>query len=193
MEKMKQIQNKEDFLKWANDVNFSTDNKRSGIWDLQDIFARSGNGNMDELKAMFLDVTNTEKQLLTFSIAKAMGEETAYRFIKAWAKRQANIVIEEQQKDIEEEYQKIAKDRMDFLKEKRTFDLVAPTLKKEIEELKELLNNSRINNDGLHKTISRLEERNTVLNDELGRVYDELNETMKFRKYLKSVINSNEI
>ncbi len=114
MEKMKEIKTKEDFLKWAHDVNLSCESKRNGICDLQDVFYRGQDAEMKQLKTWFLEMSQTEKQLLTFSIIKAMGEEMAYKFIKAWAKRQANLAIEEYQADIEKEYQKLAADRMAF-------------------------------------------------------------------------------
>lgn len=193
MDKIKEIQNKEDFLKWANAVNYSTENKRHGIADLQDTFFRNQDGEMKALRTMFLEANSTEKHLLTFSIIKAMGEETAYRFIKAWAKKQADIVINEYQKDIEEEYQKLANDRMSLLTERKAFEIQAPALQKEIEELKKLLENSRINNDGLHQTISRLEERNRISNNELESLNSYLEKVQTFKKTLREIITPEQL
>jgi len=193
MDKIKEIQNKEDFLKWANAVNYSTESKRNGIADLQDTFYRDQDGDMKALKTMFLEANNTEKHLLTFSILKAMGEETAYRFIKAWAKKQADLIINEYQKDIEGEYQKLANDRMSLLTERKAFEIQAPALQKEIEELRELLKNSRINNDCLHKTILRLGEEEAELRSGLDEAYKELEKVQTFKKTLREIITPGQL
>lgn len=193
MEKMKQIQSKEDFLKWARDVNYTMESRKNNICDLQDVFARSGNGKMDELKAMFLGASETEKQLLTFSITKAMGEETAYRFIKAWARKQANICIDESQKDIEEEYKKLSNDRMTFLIEKKTFDAQLPALQKEIEMLKELVRHNNIRNDSLNETNCNLQTTINTQNKDLDEAHKTINETVKFKQYLKTILHPEEL
>jgi len=193
MEKTKQIETKEDFLKWAHDVNLSTESKRNGICDLQDVFYRGQDGDMKNLKTMFLDATDTEKQLLTFSIIKAMGEETAYRFIKSWARKQAQICIDEHLRDIDEESQRLSNDKMVFVTEKREIENKMSAMSKEIEELKEMLTSSRINNDGLHTTITRLQDTINTQNNDLDEAYKTINETAKFKTYLKSIVHSEEL
>jgi len=193
MEKMKEIQNKEDFLKWAHQVNLSTENKRNGIADLQDVFYKGQDGEMKRLKDMFLEVNSTEKQLLTFSIIKAMGEETAYKFIKVWARKQAHIVINEYQKDIEDSYKKLSDEQVTFKTEKREIEAQILALQNKIDELTEWLNASRINNDGLHATITRLEQKIEEQNVDLDAAYKSLNAASQFKAYLKGILESQDV
>jgi len=193
MEKMKEIQNKEDFLKWAHQVNLSTENKRNGIADLQDVFCRGQDGEMKSLTAMFLEVNATEKQLLTFSIIKAMGEETAYKFIKAWARKQADIVINEYQKDIEDSYKKLSEEKMAFITEKREIENKLSASEITINELRDALKLSRINNDGLYSTISRLQQKIDEQDKDLGAANKDLTAAGQFKSYLKGILESQDV
>ncbi len=190
MEKMKEITCKEEFLRWAKDVNFSSENKRNGICDLQDVFTRNQNGEMKALKGWYLEVSHMERQALTFSIIKAMGEETAFRFLKAWALKQANQCIEDNQKAIEDGYDKLTKERHIFVTEKKEIEAKIPVFEAQITNLTMSLDESQSNNDGLYQTIQKLENRIYTLTADLDEAYRVVNETNKFKSYLKTVLNA---
>ncbi len=190
MEKLKQITCKEEFLRWATDVNFASEGKRNGIPDLQDVFHRGQDGDMKALKGWYLEVTQIERQLLTFSIIKAMGEETCFRFLKVWARKQANICIEEYQKDYEADCQKLADEKHAFLTEKREIEGKLEHLRKDLDGTTAELKNSRVNNDGLQATISRLQRTVEQGIQDLDAAYKEIEEASAFKAYLKGIIGS---
>jgi len=188
MEKMKQIESKEDFLRWAHEVNLHIESKKNGICDLQDVFYKGQEGDLKQLKEWFLDCTQTEKQLLTFSIIKAMGEEMAYKFIKAWALHQADKCIHEYEESFTAREYKLYESEKALNKDRVEIESQLEYAKKEIKELNELLENSRINNDGLHQTITRLSNNNYQLSVDLDNAYKELNKMQAFKQTLKEII-----
>ncbi len=192
MDKMKQITSKEEFLAWAKNVNFSTERKQNGICDLQDVFVRGQDADMKDLISWYIEVTQTERQLLTFSIIKAMGEETCFRFLKAWARKQANICIEENQQEVLDGYAKLDTERNAFTKEKGEIERELSNQNITINELKDALKLSRINNDGLHTTVARLQETIDTQTRKLDEAYKELNKANQFKAYLKTVIGDNQ-
>ncbi len=189
MEKMKQIESKDDFLKWAHNVNLHIESKKNGICDLQDVFYRGQDGEMKNLKEWFLDSTQTEKQPLTFSIMKAMGEEMTYKFIKSWAHRQADKCIEEYEKEYTVRENKLYENEKALNKERSEYESKLEYAKKEIQGLNDLLDNSRTNNDGLHQTITRLQKDITQLSIDLDNAYIEIAKVQTFKKTLKEIIN----
>jgi len=107
----KVIENGQDFIEWAKEVNTSMGSTKRHC-DLQDIFARS---DIKTLLFAFLE-NEIDKQLLIFSIGKSQGSDVSFRFMKAWARKQAQIYIDDNEKQIEVEFQKLADERMTFLK-----------------------------------------------------------------------------
>ncbi len=193
MEKMKEIKSKEEFLQWAKDVNFCMESKRNHICDLQDVFCRGQDGDMKQLKTWFLDVSPIEKQLLTFSIIKAMGEETAYRFIKAWARRQADICIEENMKEIDDGLKRLNEERWAFAQEKGEIDKKINNQSKIISDLNGKLESKEFTNAQLHKTITHLEQTIDTQRNDLDAAYKAINETDKFKAYLRTVLKENDL
>lgn len=169
------------------------ENKKNHICDLQDIFVRNQDAEMKQLKSWFLEVNQTEKQLLTFSIIKAMGEETAYRFMKAWARKQANICIEENQQEILDGYKKLDIERNAFTQDKGEIERTLSAQSIKISELNDALKLSYSNNDGLHTTISRLQNKIDQQDRNLNEAHTALNETIRFKSYLKTVLTEEAI
>jgi hypothetical protein len=96
---MKRIENIADFLNWSHEANLCLDSHMK--CDLQDTFARS---DIKILKRLFID-NITEKRILLFGIYKTMSDETFFDFVNAYARHEANRVIEEQQEDLEKQSQ----------------------------------------------------------------------------------------
>ena len=71
-----------DFEKWASAVNHGT----APTCDLQDIFARSDNA---KLRSMFAQEAKNQRNLLIFSIQKAMRGDAMLDFVRSYARAQA--------------------------------------------------------------------------------------------------------
>lgn len=177
------IESAQDFITWARDVNTTINAKRR--CDLQDVFARS---DSKALLSMFLDSEN-EKQLLTFAICKCQGEEVAYRFMKSWARKQAQICIDQEAANIDAEYKKLADERMEFT---RTVRAAGETEKKLI-DLEREIDQYKASNARLMTICSghicRIEELSTELNN----VCAELVKMRTFKDTLRSILTAEQI
>jgi predicted nucleic acid-binding Zn-ribbon protein len=181
----RKIETKEEFLSWAKEVNTCLSVKVK--CDLQDVFARS---NFDDLKKMFLATDNEyDKQLLTLSICKAQGEETAYRFMKSWARRQAQICIDENEANIQAEYDKLNKAIYAFQDERAGIE-------KELREAKEEVLAYQLECERLNKRLNEeVQERERLGNvvfkqtEELNEAYKEVEKASQFKAYLRSALS----
>ena len=99
---MHKITNKSEFVAWANFVNLAPG---KSICDLQDVFARS-----DEslLKSIYLEIEGIDRRIVTFGIYKAMGDETFFQFIRAFARRNAEKIVEKEEERLNRGYDELA-------------------------------------------------------------------------------------
>jgi len=139
---IRKIETHAQFISWAKEVNaFSS---ASVTCDLQDIFARS---QIEDLKKWFLESEQYDRQILTFSILKNQGEDVAYRFINAYAKKEAMRIIDEFQADLQKDYEKFNAEQNILAKEKKEFEA---GLKEKEEAFSRLLNKISQVEDMIH-------------------------------------------
>ena len=176
------IETKEEFLVWAKEVNACMSAKVR--CDLQDVFARS---SFDLLKKLFLESEN-EKQILTFSISKAMGEDTCYKFIKAWALKKAHEAIEEEQADINLKYAALWEKQKAFEEGKKQVDLIINSLQRDNADLREELKRSQ---KRLQEVYTADETKSNIIDELRQDLADANTEIVKidtFKKTMKEIL-----
>jgi len=99
---MHKINTQEDLTQWAVEVNVAPFNK---ICDYQDVFARSDVGS---LRIFYLDLERNDRDVVTFSIYKALDKQTFWWFIKAYSTRQAEEVIGREEERLADKYNELA-------------------------------------------------------------------------------------
>ena len=173
---MKQILSKEDFAAWAETVNYSTVN----LCDLQDVFARS---KMKDLKEYFMDMTQNEKELLVFSIQKAMGSANLFEFIKSYSIRKAQDYLEKESDENDRRWNKIVKKEMDFKAEKEQLRATIETLHHQLKEMTEL-------NDQHNREASKWYMRTRELENDADIMSHKIDELTTFESHIKSLLNT---
>ncbi len=174
---MKRIESKEDMIKWANNVNSVCKPKQ--ISDLQDIFARSA---IKDLKKFFINMEQNEKELLVFSISKAMGSSLLFEFIKDYSNYKAQQFIESESKDNDERWASIVKKEMDFETDKKKYQITIANSKRQIESMEK-------NNDRMSNTITSQYNRIIDLEKESEELSEENTKLMAFESHIKSLLN----
>ncbi len=182
---IKEITNKDEFLKWSNDVNNSQNTHPPAfICDLQDVFARS---NPTTIKTIFLETVrpgSQETRLLTFAIHKAMGEEPLFSILKSWARQEAEKIILDYQKEVDQANDRIFEREKVLDKKKVIFEECKKPLHK---KLRTFIKENKSLKDQLIKEIecnTTLREANQVLRHKRIELEREVNDlTSKTRDY----------
>ncbi len=174
---LKRIESKEDMLQWSKEVNLVC--KPGGMCDLQDIFARSA---AKELKTYFIDMTQNEKELLVFSISKAMGSNTLFEFIKSYSNHRVQIQLNAESEENEKHWSAIVKKEMDFETMKQGYIKIGEKLTNQLTDIKN-------DNDTMQKTIS--DQWNEIQNKEheLEELSEENKRLTAFESHIKTLLN----
>jgi len=184
---LKRIETKEELMQWAKEVN--TGNYKY-ICDLQDTFAHS---EEKQLKKLFVESEGYDKELIAFSISKAMGQEKLFSFMKAWALKQAQICIDENEANLDKRYSELNKSINEFEKTKQAYDNEAIKREELIESLTGKINSLKNEVEELKDHIGyQIEEIDKLRadNETLGEYVSKANE---FRLYMKKTIQENNI
>ena len=177
MQKMKRIENIQDFIAWSKEVNLHTTYL---LCDLQDIYARS---NQDVLHNLFRDAIKNDKQLIIFAVNKAMGSEALlfllHSYISYVANREIIEHIDAHNKDMSDEWTKIY------------------TEQKAIDDGKQRIEQIEQENRLLKKNLASYQESNTslynekiALKDELEALNKELNKQYSFESHIKKLLKA---
>jgi hypothetical protein len=158
---MNRIETKEEMVKWAELVNHCTTLQEK--IDLQDVW---GHSVADTLKELYTGDLETNRHLVTFSLFKCMGEETAFQYINMFSRRQGMRIAEEYIKDTDDSintrWSTIDRARKGIIAARKQF----PRLTNKIKNLQTELNNTREN-------YYQLVDKNARLNKELEFVLEE--------------------
>ena len=170
--------------KWCTAVNTPTNNKIMS--DLQDIFAYS---DIKDIKRIFLDLPQNEKELTIFCVQKAMGSNPMFSLMKSWARQQANICINEflessrtQEQELNNRYNAITQKERDFEKEKT--DLNTMVLK-----LTDWFNRTLANLETERETSSALYIKNREQAEEISDLYEIIEKNKEFEARIKTLLN----
>jgi len=174
---MKKIETTEDLVQWASQVNHA-DTKT--LCDLQDVFCRSTEG---ELKALFLQSAEGDKELLVFAIGKAMGSATLLQFIKVVARAKAERVLMEEGKELEDGFSKLAQDRHDFEQEIRNLRDRNRDFGQQVEDLRAMVKRER-------ETISRQSALIIDLQAQLADAGIEIEKLSAFEAHIKALLTA---
>jgi len=181
---MMMIENKQELLNWAKEVNVTAGSSKRHC-DLQDVFARS---SIEGLRNWYLEFEGFDKQLVTFSIIKSQGEEVGFRFLKAWAYKQANICIEEYQKEYEKDVEKLYQERVIFRKEKELQEGINKDIQAESarmnQELKRLLGIIEQLNNTVSCQSMKISELESVVNE----AYTEMEKINVFKNTIRGIL-----
>ena len=160
------ITDHKDLMDWAKEVNMG--NYKS-VCDLQDIFARS---DEKTLKTFFLDAGKYDREMIVFAINKAMGQERMFEFVKTWARRQAEIVIRDNDKALDARFDELNEAR-------RAFDLEKETIAKEKRDLE-------IDRDRLSMSCLKKQDQIANLYETQIKLYAQINELESDNEMLAS-------
>jgi len=171
------IETSADLMLWCNEVN-SGNNKY--MCDLQDIFTRS---EQSVIRDLFLE-SDGQKELIIFAIGKAMGNEQQFRYMKSWARKQAEICIAENEAHLNERFEDLNKKSIELRDRELNIDAM-------IEKIDKL--NTRISE--LDKTLAEVREAKWQLyikteeqETELQECYEIIEKNSEFEKRLKALI-----
>ena len=154
---MKAIETKDDFVRWAKQVNESTSVKISN--NLQDTF---GHSNLSTLKKIYVSDLNGDRNLITFAISKNQSYDTLFDFLGDWSHHRALDVIEKETLDVHEQYQK---NYVELAKQRTIFHGCKKTVYKRIRQWRELVTSRNIDIEGLKSKVSRLQTENMQLHE----------------------------
>ncbi len=173
---MNRIESKKNMLHWAQDVNQVC--KPGKMSDLQDVFARS---TAIHLKDYFIDTTQNEKELLIFSISKAMGSCTLFEFVKSYAHHSAQQFIESESAENDKRW-------MAIVKKEREFETTKQGYTARIEKLTKQLNDVKNDNHTMSKAVSG--QWNEIRNKEveLEELSEENTRLMAFEAHVKTLL-----
>ena len=173
---MRKIETKANFMEWCNTVNHG-DYKH--MCDYQDMFAHS---DAHTLKTLFLAADSMDKELMLFCIQKAMGAHTVFDFCRAFAREQAEKIIEESEQSLAGEWTQLATEKRIFESGKEGLDRLVEILKKERTDFENKYTSackmiSDLNNEKytLEIDIEKLVEENTRLKDFEQHIQELLN------------------
>lgn len=182
---MHKIETQVEFLQWAKEVNHSrgTAPDAKALCDLQDVFARS---YTIDLQKFFIGSSHSEKELLVFSIQKAMGSEILFDFIKIYSNHKAQEWIDKDQEECNKRWN-AALEQVKEVKEYR--ESIDSTMKDKDEEITRL--------DDLNSVLSAKsrEQYNIVTNlrvelVDLKAELEEANETItELRQFENHILN----
>ena len=150
---MKKIQSQEQLIQWAKDVNHSTN---TTLCDYQDTFAHS---DQKDLHNYFIDMTQNEKELIIFSISKAMGSATLFDFVKTYSNKKAQDYIDSEGIEVDRRYGDLVQKEYDVKLKGESFQLSINALEHQNEEL--VKDNERLTTGSSNQTklIWHLESR----------------------------------
>jgi len=147
---MKRIESKDDFIKWAKEINAGITEKRK--CDMQDIYAYSGRNDLDR----FFIESEGERKLIICGVNNIMAFEEVEHLLNILARHKCN-------KQMEAEYKEL--DRRDAAlaaRERAQQDSRKPYHKK-LRELQDTINRLSLANHNLTENCSRVkQERDTL-------------------------------
>jgi len=177
MQKMKRIENIQDFIAWSKEVNLHTTYL---LCDLQDIYART---TPAELNSLFWDMSKNEKHLIIFAVNKAMGGEALLLLLQSFISRTINNElqqhIEAMNKDMSDEWTKIYTEQKAIADEKQRIEQI----EQENRVLKKNLASYQESNTSLYN-------RKIALQDEIDSLKKELTKQYSFESHIKELLKA---
>ena len=180
---MKRIESAEQFVDWAKRVNLAG---FKDLPDLQDEFARSETA---QLRRWFVELKETTiRELLVFSIQKAMGSSLLLDFVRRYAREWAEERIQEDEERIAAQYSEVARKNQVLDTEKSLYEQTIKDLRNELALEHRRLERSREENILQRETIEGLEEMVKDLEREMVANVEELNSLRTFETRIKNLI-----
>ena len=177
------IETSNDLAVWCQAVN----QPLKTMCDLQDVYARS-----DEklIRDIFLEQPMNDKEFTIFAIQKCMGSDPMFRLMKSWARNQAEIVIEDNDKMLNERLSKLQERSLDLSQEKVEFEHEKESYQLTIRNLESRLQAMTDYNDDLTEINSKLYRHELELESEAAELHSIIEENSKFEEKIKAMLNS---
>ena len=181
------IESEIELKQWCQEVN-SGDHKH--FCDLQDVYARS---EERIIKNIFLSQPMNEKELTIFCVQKAMGAEKIFRLMRAWARQQAQIVIDDNDKMLNERFTELNEARRNFELEKTVIETQNKGYRDQIETQADLLERAQNQMNKLEKDNSALYLKCSEMETELEEAYKENKKHTEFQDYIRITLTEKTI
>ncbi len=176
---MHKIESQDEFAQWARYVNHAdTACSPHKLCDLQDEFAWSDG---KALKRLFIESDQTEKELLVFSIQKAMGSGTLLEFIKSYSVYRAQVVTEQEQDDINSKWTEVLQKERDITDKLDKFKLTLAVLESQNKALV-------TDNDNMTAEVSRYYQHNMELQDTIKDMQETVDKLSAFESHIKELL-----
>ena len=170
---MIKIESQLEFMDWAQRVN-----QTHTLCDLQDDYAHS---DTQALKTWFIESSEHDKELLIFSIQKAMGSAALLEFIRRYSNHKAMDWLQEEMQVINAESIKLWEDRQTFEAERNNLNLKITSLETDNKSQDDKITTLLRDNQNLYRQNSKIEANNAELQTELDRLW-------AFETHIKSLL-----